>query len=68
MTVALEAEHEGVADGVVDGVRQGRSGQVVGAAPDERQGHPEHDMHADQLYHLQRQRKTVRDGEVPQPP
>ena len=66
--MSLEAEHEGIADGVVDGVRKGWSGQVAGAAPGERQGHPEHDMHADQLHHLQRQRQTVRDGEMPQPP
>jgi hypothetical protein len=31
----LQPAHEGVADGVVDGVRQGRSGQVACAAPSE---------------------------------
>ena len=43
----LEPDHEGVADGVNDGVRESRARQVSVASPGEGERNPEQDVHDD---------------------
>ena len=61
----LQPDHEGVADGVIEGVRQAGPGEVVCAPPCERQRNAKSDVHDNEFRQLEWERQTMRDGQVP---
>ena len=63
--VWLQPDHEGVADGVIEGVRQAGPGKVACAPPCERQRNAKSDVHDNEFRQLEWERQTMRDGQVP---